>query len=147
MHRANPGSGWFTFAAGIGALILTTWGALAQQPLTRVDDNALKNASSTPDRWLTYGLDYSETRYSTLKQIDTTNVSRLGLAWIAEIGPGGGGQEATPLVVNGVIYAITNWSIVYAIDARTGKELWKFDPKVDRAIGQETTARICCGIV
>jgi quinohemoprotein ethanol dehydrogenase len=147
MLRTNHRPGWIAFSAAVGALIVTTWGAMAQQPLTRVDDNALKNASSTPDRWLTYGLDYAETRYSTLKQLDTTNVSRLGVAWVAEVGPGGGGQEATPLVVNGVIYAITNWSIVYAIDARTGKELWRFDPKVDRAIDQEGTDRICCGVV
>jgi quinohemoprotein ethanol dehydrogenase len=148
MFRAHHRSGWFHFLAAVGALIVTTWAATAQQqPPTRVDDNALKNASNTPGTWLTYGLDYAETRYSTLKQIDTTNVSRLGLAWVAEIGPGGGGQEATPLVVNGVIYAITNWSIVYAIDARTGKEIWKFDPNVDRSIGQDGTGRICCGVV
>jgi len=148
MFSTNHKSGWLAFAAGVGTLLVTAWGITAQQPpRTRVDDNALKNAASTPDRWLTYGLDYAETRYSTLKQIDATNVSRLGLAWTAEIGPGGGGQEATPLVVDGVIYAITNWSIVYAIDARTGKELWKFDPKVDRAISRDATARICCGVV
>ena len=148
MLRAHNRSGWFNFLAPVAALILTTWVATAQQqPPTRVDDNALKNASNTPNSWLTYGLDYAETRYSALKQIDATNVGRLGLAWVAEIGPGGGGQEATPLVVNGVIYAITNWSVVYAIDARTGKELWKFDPKVDRAIGQDATGRICCGVV
>ena len=59
------------------ALVATSWGVLAQQQ-RRVDDNALKNASKTPNEWLTYGLDYGETRYSTLEQIDTTNVSRLG---------------------------------------------------------------------
>jgi len=76
MLRTNHRSGWLAFLAGAGALVFTTWGALAQQqPLTRVDDNALKNASTTPDRWITYGLDYAETRYSTLKQIDPTNVS------------------------------------------------------------------------
>ena len=147
MHHAHHRSGWFNSFATVGALIVTTWGAVAQQPLMRVDDNALKNASSMPDSWLTYGLDYAETRYSTLKQIDSTNVGRLGLAWVAEIGAGGGGQEATPLVANGVLYAITNWSVVYAIDARTGKELWRFDPKVDRALDQEPTDRICCGVV
>ena len=62
--------------------------------------------------WPTYGLNSGETRFSPLKQIDTTNVKRLGLAWSYDIGPGGGGQEATPLVSNGTIYGITNWSIV-----------------------------------
>jgi quinohemoprotein ethanol dehydrogenase len=77
----------------------------------RVDENALKNAGKTGEEWLTYGLNYAETRYSPLKQIDATNVQRLGLAWTYEIGPGGGNQEGTPLMANGVIYGITNWSI------------------------------------
>ena len=74
----------------------------------------------------------AETRYSPLKQIDAGNVNRLGLAWTYEIGPGGGNQEGTPLMANGVLYGITNWSVTYALDARTGKELWRYDPKVDR---------------
>src|SRR5262249_62405191 len=77
-----------------------------------------------PGEWLTYGLDYAETRYSPLKQIDISNVSGLSLAWSANIGTGGGGQEATPLVWNGVIYGITNWSVTFAIDAHTGMALW-----------------------
>src|SRR6185369_10307506 len=92
----------------------------------KVDDNVLKNAgkSSEANEWLTYGLNYQEQRYSLLKQIDASNVSRLGLVWTYEIGQGGGNQEATPLVSNGVLYSITNWSITFAVDARTGKERW-----------------------
>jgi PQQ-dependent dehydrogenase (methanol/ethanol family) len=148
MVRANKRSGALPFFAAVGVLVAMTWGGLAQQPhLRSVDDKALENASSTPDEWLTYGLDYAETRYSTLRLIDAANVSRLGPAWVAEIGPGGGGQEATPLISNGVLYAITNWSIVHAIDARTGKERWRFDPKVDRSMDQDLTDRVCCGVV
>src|SRR5215471_7444186 len=112
----------------------------------KVDDNALKNAgkSGAADDWLTYGLNYQEQRYSLLKQIDTTNINRLGLVWTYEIGQGGGNQEATPLVSNGVLYSITNWSITYAVDARTGKELWRYDPMVNRAA---TQPKVCCGIV
>ena len=123
---------------------LATLTAFATQR-RRVDDGALKRPA--PEEWLTYGLNYAETRYSPLKLIDTTNVSRLGLAWIAEVGTGGGVQEATPLVSNGVMYTITNWSVVYANDARTGKELWRFDPKVDHRIGEGSTKRLCCGVV
>ncbi len=119
------------------------WSALAGQA-RRVDDSTLKAAGKTGEEWLTYGLDLAETRYSPLKQIDTTNVGRLGLAWSYDVGPGGGTQEATPLVWNGTIYGITNWSITFAVDARTGKELWRWDPKVDR---EGTRAKICCGIV
>src|SRR5713101_1088191 len=84
-------------------LVLATWVAAGQQT-RRIDDLALKNAGKTGDEWLTYGLNPGETRYSPLKQIDSTNVSRLGLAWSYDIGQGGGGQEATPIVSNGTIY-------------------------------------------
>ena len=132
---------WFVLPA-VG-ILLTTWIAVALQN-RRVDDNALKSAGkSNTEDWLTYGLNYQEQRYSQLKQIDEKNVGRLGLAWTYEIGPGGGNQEGTPLVSNGVLYSITNWSITYAVDLRTGKELWRYDPKVDRAM----QPRICCGVV
>src|SRR5881227_2777826 len=75
--------------------VLATWVVLGQQA-RRVDDLALRNAGKTGEEWLTYGLTPGETRYSPLKQLDATNVSRLGLAWSYEVGPGGGNQEATP---------------------------------------------------
>jgi quinohemoprotein ethanol dehydrogenase len=127
----------------VAGFILATWAVLGQQA-RRVDDAAIRNAGKTGDEWLVYGLTPGETRYSPLKQIDTTNVSRLGLSWSYEIGPGGGNQEATPLVVNGTIYGITNWSIVFAVDARTGKEKWRWDPEVNR---QAVQPKICCGVV
>src|ERR1041384_4526327 len=92
------------FAASVGS----------GQQTRRIDDAALRNAGKTGEEWLTYGLTPAETRYSPLKVIDTTNVSRLGLAWSYEVGQGGGGQEATPLMHNGIVYGITNWSILTA---------------------------------
>ena len=110
-------------------ILVTTWIAIGQQS-RRVDQNTLKNAGkSNTEDWLMYGLNYQEQRYSLLKQIDATNVGRLGLAWTYEIGQGGGNQEGTPLVYNGILYSITNWSITYAVDVRTGKELWRYDPE------------------
>jgi quinohemoprotein ethanol dehydrogenase len=94
--------------------------------------------------WTSYGLTPGETRYSPLNQINTTNVSRLGHAWTYEVGKGGGGQEATPLFSNGMLYSITNWSIVFAVDARTGKEKWRWDPEVNQ---DKTRPQICCGVV
>src|SRR5436853_64780 len=108
----------------LAAVIFIT-GIVAGRQTRRVDDFALKNADKGTE-WLTYGHTYSEQRYSTLKQIDAANVSRVGLAWSVEIGEGGGNQEATPLFANGVLYGITNWSITFAVDARTGKEIWRF---------------------
>jgi PQQ-dependent dehydrogenase (methanol/ethanol family) len=112
----------------------------------RVDDVALKNTakSASDGDWLTYGLTPGETRYSPLKQIDASNVKRLGLVWSYEVGDGGGDQEATPLVWNNTIFGITNWSIVFAVDARTGKEKWRWDPLVNR---KPTQDRMCCGVV
>jgi quinohemoprotein ethanol dehydrogenase len=122
---------------------MATWITLGQQA-RKVDDAALRNAGKTGEEWLNYGLTPGETRYSPLKQIDATNVSRLGLVWSYEVGQGGGNQENTPLVVNGTIYGITNWSVVYAVDARTGKEKWRWDPEVNR---QTVQPKICCGVV
>ena len=127
----------------IAGFVLATWVALGQQN-RRVDDAALRNAGKTGDEWLAYGLTPGETRYSPLKLIDAKNVSRLGLAWSYDVGPGGGGQEATPLMHNGTLYGITNWSVVFAVDARTGKEKWRWDPEVNR---QAVQPKICCGVV
>jgi PQQ-dependent dehydrogenase (methanol/ethanol family) len=112
----------------------------------RVDDAALRNAakSGSDGDWLTYGLTPGETRYSPLKLIDASNVKRLGLAWSYEVGEGGGDQEATPLVWNNTIFGVTNWSIVFAVDARTGKEKWRWDPEVNR---KPTSDKMCCGVV
>jgi len=124
----------------LAAIGLTTVMVAALQT-RRVDDGALKNAGKGSE-WLTYGQSYSEQRYSTLKRIDTTNVSRLSLAWSYELGQGGGPQEATPLFANGVLYGITNWSVTFAVDARTGKEIWRYDPQVVAG-----SVRLCCGVI
>jgi len=114
----------------------------------RVTANVLNNAGAPNDplagSWLSYGRTQDETRYSPLKEINTSNVGRLGLAWTYVAGAGGGNQEATPLVWNNTIYTITSWSVVFAVDATTGKELWRWDPEVN-----QTTVRpkLCCGIV
>ncbi|MEI9811376.1 MAG: PQQ-binding-like beta-propeller repeat protein [Acidobacteriota bacterium] len=94
--------------------------------------------------WLTYGHAQGETRYSTLKQIDATNAKRLGLAFSYPMGAGGGNQEGTPLVWNNTLYGITSWSVVFAIQANTGEELWRWDPEINQ---QTVRPKICCGVV
>jgi quinohemoprotein ethanol dehydrogenase len=131
--------------AGIAAVGFATGIGIAQS--RRLDDSALRDAWRN-GQWATYGNNLQEWRYSPLDQINASNVNRLGLAWTAVAGEGGGNQEGTPLVWNGVLYGITNWSIVFAVDARTGKELWRYDPKVDRAFSTAGQNRgICCGVV
>jgi quinohemoprotein ethanol dehydrogenase len=134
-----------TFMLAIAAVALANWIGIAQS--ARLDDNALRNGWRNGE-WVTYGNDPGERRYSPLDQITAANVNRLGLAWTSVAGDGGGNQEATPLVWNGVLYGITNWSIVFAVDARSGKEVWRYDPKVDRAFATPGQNRgICCGVV
>src|SRR5262245_47298611 len=132
----------YLFAIG---LFLSLFGTLLGQ-VRQVDDSTLRNASrsASDGEWLTYGLTPGETRFSPLKMIDASNVKRLGLVWSYEVGEGGGDQEATPLVWNNTIFGVTNWSIVFAVDARTGKEKWHWDPQVNR---QPTRDKMCCGVV
>ena len=124
--------------------------AQGQSQGRRVNDAVLRTAGTSGDDWLTYGLDQGEQRYSPLTQIDASNVTRLGTVWSFEIPggnsnpPGGGNQEATLLASNGVLYGITTWSVVYAVDARSAKQLWKWDPEVNRPAVQ---SKICCGVV
>ncbi len=129
----------------IPALAFVTSSAFAQQRPGKVNDATLRNAAqSKGEDWLSYGFTPQETRYTPLSQINTSNVSRLGLAGSWEVGPGGGGQEATPLVHNGVIFSTTQWSVVFAIDLRTGKEKWRWDPEVNQTA---VRSKICCGVV
>src|SRR6266436_2613695 len=126
--------------------LFVTWSGISFGQVRRVDNSALRNAakSASEGDWLSYGLTPGETRFSPLKQIDASNVKRLGLVWSYEAGDGGGDQEATPLVWNNTIYGVTNWSIVFAVDARTGKQKWRWDPGIDR---KPTSDKMCCGIV
>jgi quinohemoprotein ethanol dehydrogenase len=82
------------------------------------------------DQWLTPGRDANGTYYSPLKDINAGNVAKLGFAWDYRLGTNRG-QESTPLVIDGVMYATSNFGRVYALDATNGKELWTYDPHID----------------
>jgi quinohemoprotein ethanol dehydrogenase len=113
------------------------WVSVAQQP-RKVDDAALRDASRSGEEWITYNGNWAEQRYSPLSQINATSITRLGPAWFADIpavhGPAQNRQEATPLMSNGVLYSIAPWSVVYAVDARKGKEIWRQDPEVNQQV-------------
>jgi quinohemoprotein ethanol dehydrogenase len=104
--------------------------------------DARRIEAAAPGDWLTYGRDYDEQRFSPLKQIDKASVAKLGVAWWASFDTDRG-QEATPLIADGVLYTTTAWSKVYAFDAKTGKPLWAFDPKV----AGERGFNACCDVV
>ena len=107
-----------------------------------VNTERLLAADGEPGSWLTTGRNYGEDRFSPLDQINDTNVSGLGLAWYADIDTERG-QESTPVVVDGVMYLTTAWSMLKAYDIHTGALLWAYDPKVDRKKGADA----CCDVV
>ena len=125
--------------AATAAWVLT---AQAPKPPTKrtVTSDVLKNQPKDGAEWLSYGRDQAETHFSPLKQINTQNVSRLGLAWSynPEIN---GAFESTPLVSNGVLFGTGAWSVVFAVDAKTGAYKWRFDPEVARSF----ITHLCCG--
>jgi quinohemoprotein ethanol dehydrogenase len=134
------------WASGIIAALTLISVMMAQQSRV-VDAKLLRNAGTAkdalPGTWLTYGLTQTEQRYSLMKQIDESNVGKLGLAWSAPLAPAGsrGGTEGTPLVWNNTIYQTMDNSIVYALDARTGEQKWMYDAKIDPV----TRTHMCCG--
>jgi len=99
-------------------------------------------AETEPGQWMAHGRTYGEQRFSPLDQITTANAGRLGLAWFADF-DSRRGQEATPIVVDGVLYVSTAWSRVKAYEAATGKALWAYDPEVPG----EWAVNACCDVV
>jgi quinohemoprotein ethanol dehydrogenase len=106
-----------------------------------VDDARLARAEQDADNWLIYNGGWREQRYSALDRINANNVSRLKPAWFFEFDTTRG-QESTPLVVDGVMYVTTAWSKVYALDAKTGEQLWRYDPDVPGIAG----VNACCDV-
>jgi len=107
-----------------------------------VDGARIAQADSHAGDWMSYGRTYDEQRFSPLGQINAGNAGQLGLAWYFDLDTDRG-QEATPLVIDGVLYVSTAWSLVKAFDAKTGALKWAYDPKVPREVG----AKACCDAV
>jgi len=115
---------------------------VANTKVADVDGDRIINADSEAGSWLSHGRTYDEQRFSPLDQINTDSVEKLGLAWYFDTDVDRG-LEASPIVVDGVIYTTGAWSMVYALDARSGELLWKYYPKVPGMSGFEA----CCGVV
>ena len=107
-----------------------------------VDAARLAAADREPQNWFAGGRDADGTYYSPLTGIDAVNVGRLGFAWEYPLGTIRG-QEATPLVIDGVMYTSGTWGYVYAVDAATGRELWRYDPKA----APQAARNPCCDLV
>lgn len=104
---------------------------------------ATDRLANTPDvEWSLHGNDIGEQRFATLEQINRDNVSELGLAWSFDLLTNRG-VEATPLMVDGTLFVSSSWSVVQALDARTGELKWSYDPRVPK----EFLAKGCCDAV
>jgi PQQ-dependent dehydrogenase (methanol/ethanol family) len=117
-------------------------GPAASPAPAAVDSARLMAADAEPGSWMSYGRTYSEQRYSPLGQINAETVGELGLAWSFDLATERG-IEATSIVVDGVMYTTSAWSIVHALDARTGEPLWRYDPGVAKDKARHT----CCDVV
>lgn len=113
--------------------------SIAPRSFGNVTFERLLNADNEPGQWLTEGRDFGKGHYSTLDQINTGNVAELGVAWDYEMGTTRG-QEATPVMIDGVLYAAGTTGRVYALSAATGDEIWTFDPMSDGQVNRYT----CC---
>ena len=107
-----------------------------------IDDERIIKAESEPENWLAHGRTYEEQRFSPLTKINKESVSDLGLAWYKDMGTNRA-LEATPIVVDGIMFFTSTWSRVYAVEAKTGETLWSFDPEVPG----EWARKACCDIV
>ena len=122
-------------------LIVQTITAAESNQGNVTDERVINSPSDEPGSWLTYGQNFKEQRFSELTQINTDTIERLGLAWTKQVGDYNMRMQGTPLVVDGVMYVSNGWSVIYALDATTGEEIWKYDPEVDRSY----IRLACCG--
>jgi quinohemoprotein ethanol dehydrogenase len=128
-------------ALSLAGLYLNRSAALADddKPAGQIDRKRLLAADKHPGEWLTAGRDFGKGHFSPLTQINVQTVDGLGFAWDYDTHTNRG-LEATPIVVDGVMYTSGSTGKAYALDAKTGKELWSFDPKSDLRVNREA----CC---
>src|SRR5690606_28322944 len=135
MLRSMP----FLTCAGIAlGLAACAGGAGGNGNAAAITDPAQRLA----DQWAANGGDHSEQRHSPLDQINASNVQQLGVDWYAEL-PERGTWQGTPLMVDGKLIVTTPWSKAYAFDAKTGEQLWKYDPQVPREL---VAGVLCCNV-
>jgi PQQ-dependent dehydrogenase (methanol/ethanol family) len=135
----GPNSG-VTGESSVGAVTAAPPDARPAARSANVDAGRIIGADKEPQNWLSVGRDYGENRFSPLALINESNVSRLGLAWFVDLDTKLG-SETTPLVVDGIMYTVGAWNVIYALDAKTGRELWRYDPKPRR----DWLRYMCCG--
>lgn len=100
----------------------------------QVSFNRIADAENDPDTWLTYSGNYHSTRYSKLKQINSSNIQKLAPSWIYQLHSGAGGFETTPLVADNIMYISEPPSTVTALDPATGRKIWTYTPDIPKTV-------------
>ena len=118
--------------------LIVVLGAAALQ--AQVTYEELLRAPDEPQNWLTYSGRYSGWRYSKLGEINTSNAQHLGMQWAFQVGDLGQ-FETTPLVVDGVLYGTGQNDRAFAVDARTGRAIWRYQRSLPEKL------QPCCGMV
>jgi len=148
-NTAMPGFAQKIDAPGRAALVelVRGFGRRAIQPTTdavappiAVGPERLLKSADEPGNWLMYGGDYGQTRFSSLSGINRSNVQNLVPVWSFQTGVADG-LTGMPLVVDGVIFLTTAWDHIFAIDARTGAEIWHYQRRLPAA----ADLSFCCG--
>jgi quinohemoprotein ethanol dehydrogenase len=134
--------GFAVYRDWISSAQQTNNGASRKVKPADVDGQRIIDADREPGNWMSHGRTYSEQRFSPLKEINDGNIGELGLGWHYDLDTDRG-QEATPIVVDGVMYITSAWSKIFALDAATGALLWSYDPKVP----PEWAVNACCDVV
>jgi len=140
MTRSRFGTWKLTVGSVLVALAAAVATLAAQQPVTSA---RIQAAAKEPQNWLTYSGSYNGQRYTTLDQITPANVKNLNLEWVFQVRSLGAADkfEATPIVVDGIMYTVSPPNDVVALDAVTGRQFWRYN----HTVAQE--ARPCCGRV
>src|SRR5438034_9434523 len=126
----------------VGCLLGQENKATAQntQPVGTVDEQDLLNAAANNSNWLMYGRTYDAQRHSPLTQINKDNVSRLIPVWTFQTGVLDG-FECTPLIIDGIMYITTPWNHAYAVDCKTGSQIWHYQKSLPENLA------LCCDAV
>jgi alcohol dehydrogenase (cytochrome c) len=128
------------FRTGAAAALLAATALTAQQPSTTVTPQDLVNGLKDPGKWLMFSGDYSGRRHSPLTQLTPENVGKLAAQWTFQTETAGK-FEATPIVLDGVLYTTGANNVAWAIDARTGRQIWRYVRDLPDGIV------VCCGRV
>jgi quinohemoprotein ethanol dehydrogenase len=134
--------GWAALAVMGMTIVMSSPALAAGGGAAAVDGARIRAADREPQNWMAVGRSWDEQHYSPLEGLNASNVGTLGLAWYADLNTYRG-VEASPIEVDGVLYNTSAWNITTAYDARTGRVLWTYDPKVPPAYGRKA----CCDIV